>query len=265
MPAKTLLGNWHEELVFEADKKSLQKNLKEGGGLLSQRILAKVAQHRTPYALPGPSADGLLHFNVPLLMQNVDTLGFLSVDMDDQAAGPLGPKIQCTTVPSPNGASLRNSWILVPVPSADDSYWKSKGEESVVHYGQKFVIQSVPELTERPVFLSSERKSPNSSSKVSNNQEVYFSENGGQAAFWVVEFGNLEYRPDVEGQPAKASSVALIRHTSTNMPLASCTKHHLTNDFGTEYEVSCQKFERYHSKGGKAPEEKQNFWVFVSA
>jgi hypothetical protein len=264
MPAKVLLGNWHEELAYEADKKALQRNLKESGGLLSQRILAKVNHHRTPCSLPPVAADGYLRFNTPLMIQNMETLGCLSVDTDDQASSALGPKIHCTTVPSPDGATLRSTWILVPVPSADDAYWKSKGEEAVVHYGQKFVIQCLPDLSAQPLFLTSERKSPNSSSKVSQNQEVYFSANGGQAAFWSLEFGNAEYRPDMEGQPAKASSVALFRHTTTNMPLASSSKFHFTNDFGAENEVCCCKFQQYFSKGGRAPEQKSNFWVIVS-
>ena len=264
MSGKTLLGNWHEELAYQADKKALQRNLKESGGLLSQRILAKVNHHRTPCALPSVATDGFLHFNVPIMIQNMETLGYLAVDTDDQTNSALGPKIQCTTVPSAEGSTLRNSWVLVPVPSVDDAFWKSRGEESVVHYGQKFVVQSTPALSEQPLFLTSERKSPSSASKVSSNQEVYFSANGGQAAFWTVEFGNAEYRPDMEGQPAKASSVALFRHTATNMPLASSTKYHFTNDFGPEFEVCCCKFQQYHSKGGRAPEQKSNFWVIVS-
>lgn len=264
MPAKTLLGNWAEEIAYEADKKALQRNLKASGGLLSQRILAKVNQHRTPCQLAPVAADGYLRFNVPLMIQNMDTLGYLSVDTDDQSSSALGPKIQCTTVPTPEGALLRNTWVLVPVPSADDAFWQSKGEENVVHYGQKFVIQSAPGLSEQPLFLTSERKSPNSASKVSQNQEVYFSANGGQAAFWTLEFGNAEYRQDMEGQPAKQSSVAQFRHTITNFPLASSKKYHFTNDFGPEFEVSCCKFQQYCSKAGKAPELKENFWVIVS-
>lgn len=262
LSSKTRLGNWQEEIAFEEDKKRLRENIAESGGLLSQRILAKVRQHSTPVELAPVADDTFLRFGVPVMLQNADTVGVLSVDMDDKSMGPTGWKVNATTATATH-ATVRNAWILVPAPSADDVFWKGRGEADVVHYGQKFVIRSVPELAEPPVFLTSEMKSPQSCSKVTKNQEVYFSTNGGAAALWTVEFGNIEYRDDVVGQPAKATSMFVVRHVATNNLLAA-TSAKFNNDFGPENEVCCAKFQGYASKGGKAPEQKQNFWVFVS-
>jgi hypothetical protein len=260
MPTKPLLGNWQEELAYEADRKNLHLTRREMGTLISQQIIMKIKQHTSPCQLGAIDSDGFLRFGVPVSLKSVETCCFLSVDMDDKYLGPNGWKVVGSTG---NGYSqLRNSWVMVPVPSEDDAYWQQRGEADIVHYGQKFLISSVSELADPPIFLTSEMKSPSSVSRITSNQEVYFSSNGGLGSYWVVEFGNPEYREDVEGQPAKAESVFIIKHAATNNFLASFSKK-FVNDFGVENEICCSRVQEYASKAGKAPEQKSNFWTFV--
>lgn len=263
MPAKARVGNWQEELVYEADRKALLQATRENGALLSQKIVAKVRQHKTRTQLFTLPQDGILRFGAPIMLQNAETEGFLSVDIDDKASTSSGWRYTCTTAPSEH-PMLRNTWVLLPVPSADDAFWDAKGETDVIHYGQKFVIQSVADLTNPPIYLSSELKSPSSFSKVSSNQEAYFSEAGAQAALWCFAFGNPEFRLEMEGQPVKANSVLFVTHTTTNTPLAS-TKARYVNDFGPEYEVCCNRFRAFAAKHGTAPEVKANMWAAVTA
>lgn len=263
MPTKPRIGNWQEELVYEADKKKLLAETRALGGTLSQQIVAKVQQHRKTATLASAQADGFLRFGVPVMLQNAETECFLSTDTDDKSSAPGGFKIACTTAPAKN-PMVRNTWILLPVPSADDDFWASKGEGDVVHYGQKFLISSLEQLADTPLYLSSELKSPNTLSKITKNQEVYFSAAGGQQAMWTAQFGHLEYRPDMEGQPVKANCVLVLKHVLTNMPLAS-TKAKYGNDFGMEWEVCANKFQIMNTKHGNAPEQKANLWAFVTA
>lgn len=257
---KARVGNWQEELVYEADKKALLQSARQGGAMLSQQIFAKVKHHTAPAVL-GAAADGLLRFNTPLMLQNAETSCFLSVDLDDKSGNGSAVKVACTTAPA-KAPCLRNTWVLVPAPSADDEFWASKGESDVVHYGQKFIVRSVPELSEQGLFLCSERMSPTTQSKVTKNQEVYLSPIGRQQALWSFAHAHGEFRFETEGLPVRADSVVLVVHQLTNTPLAS-SKAKYGNDFGMEWEVCAHKFQSVQAKHGKAPETGQNLWGLV--
>jgi hypothetical protein len=251
--AKTRLGNWQEEIAFEEDKKKLQKALQSTGGLLSQQILAKVQQHTVPCQLG--VLGSVLQFGVPFMLQNASSNRILAIDMDDRIIGPLGWKVNCSTTSS-LAPMLRNSWIIMPGPSSGSSI----GDP--VCYGSKVLICSVPELADPPVFLGSEMKTPQSCSKFSKNQEVYFSPNTGISSLWSFEFANPEYRQDVEGQPINPTSTVVLKHIATNNFLAA-TGFHFTNDFGSENEVCCARFQMFASKSRSAPERPENYWKIV--
>eukprot|EP00758_Cryptobia_borreli_P004572 Tbor_TRINITY_DN4463_c0_g1::TRINITY_DN4463_c0_g1_i1::g.7963::m.7963 len=263
MPSgKTRIGNWQEDLVLAADKKKALLDLKACGGMLSQQILRKVRQHNQTCELAAADSDGLLRFHQPIMLQNGETEGFLSIDIDDKQEGPTGWRCIPTTVPQKKPV-LRSSFVLMPVYSKDDSLFDSKKEGDVVHYGQKFVIQTHPDLLEKPMFLISERKTAGVQSKVTANQPVYFCEEPGQAGLWAMGYSNAEYRDELVGHPVKANSLAVIQHTSTNTPLAS-TKTRYTNDFGPENEVCVHRYQTFHSISGSAPERKAMLWVAVT-
>ena len=259
---KTRIGNWQEELVYEADKKKALADVKSGGGLLSQQILAKAKHHTKEYKLANLSEDGYLRFNVPYMLQNAETNAFLSIDMDDKAQVGAEWRVAATTAPA-KVPLRRNSWILVPVPSADDEFLESKGEKDIVHYGQKFLIATVPELTEPAVYLSSQQLSPSNLSKITKNQEVYFSALGRQFALWCCVYAHPEYRFEMEGQAVKANTPILLRHTLTNVPLAS-GKFKYGNDFGAEFEVCCHKYAVVAAKHGNTAEKPNNLWAIVT-
>ena len=260
---KTRIGNWQEEQAFVAAKRKALDEARNGGQMLSQQIVAKIRQHNQECDLAPAEADGLLRFNVPIMIQNGATDGFLSLDIHDRVEGPHGWRVIPTTVPQKKPV-LRSAFVFVPIPSADDAFFADQGQGDVVHYGQKVAIQTHPGLLEEPMFLMSERKTPDSQSKVSGNQAVYFTEEPGQAGLWSILYGNPEYREEMVGQPVKANSLILIQHTPTNTPLAS-TKAKLVNDFGPEFEVCANRYQAFHSKSASAPEEKAVFWAAVTA
>lgn len=253
--AKTRLGNWQEEIAFEEDKKSLQKALQSTGGLLSQQILAKVQQHTVPCALG--QLDSVLQYGSPFMLQNASSNGTLAIDMDDRILGPLGWKVNCSTT-SAHSPVLRNSWVIMPGPSTGNKI----GDP--VCYGNKVLICSVPELADPPVVLASEMKTPQSCSKFSKNQEVYFTPNIGIGSLWSFEYANPEYRQDVEGQPINPTSAVVLKHVATNNLLAA-TNFHFTNDFGSENEVCCARLQVFASKSRTAPERPENYWHIVGA
>jgi hypothetical protein len=253
--AKTRLGNWQEEIAFEEDKKKLQKALQSTGGLLSQQILAKVQQHTVPCALGQLGSS--LQYGVPFLLQNSSNDGTLAIDMDDRILGPLGWKVNCSTTPS-RDATLRNSWIVMPSAASGAALGDS------VCYGSKVLICSVAELADPPVFLASEMKTPQSCSKFSKNQEVYFTPNTGIGSLWSFEYSNPEYRQDVEGQPINPTSAVVLKHVATNNFLA-VTNFHFTNDFGSENEICCARLQTFASKSRSAPERSENYWKIVGA
>ncbi|KAH9578735.1 hypothetical protein LSM04_003586 [Trypanosoma melophagium] len=267
MPRKALLGNWFEEEAYKRDRRRLMEG--RNGGFVdaaseTQRIMAKVKHHSTPYKLAKMPEDGYLHFYTPIMLQNAATLGFLSLDLEDRTMGPTGWRVVCSTAPA-DGPTLRNCFVLVPAPTGPTDMIAAPNEEAdMVHYGQPFFLMTVPELCDDPLSLVSEHKGPHSASKVTGKyQDVFFSPDGNCAeAMWVVDFANPDYREDMRDRPVKADAVMIIRHNHTNVPLAS-TKNVFYNDFGPEYEVCCNKFAPSVTKlrGGQLLDE--NFWTFV--
>lgn len=260
---KIRVGNWQEELVYQADRAALLKDARGSGATMSQRILSKVRHHKQSTELQRLRADGLLRFGEALAIQNAETKGCVSIDLDDSQPLGTGTRYGCTTAACPTPV-LRSTWKLVPVPSKEDVLLPEDRDPAVVHYGQRFVIESVDGLGDEPVYLSSQQKTPSSLSKVSNNQDAYFCTSGGQTAVWTALFAHPDYRMDMEGKPVKGNGLVLLKHVLTNTPLAS-TKARVANDFGAEYEVCCHRYLTVQAKGGNAPEQPSNLFAFVTA
>lgn len=262
--AKVRIGNWQEELAYEADRKNLLRDARASGSTLSQRILAKVQHHNQDVELQVVSEDGYLRYGQPLAIQNADTQGCLAADTDDKQQVGTETRYACTTTRTTT-PKLRSSWILVPVPSDQDALLNPNADPNIVHYGQRFVIQSLEGLHPEPLFVTSSQKNHLTLSRVTNNQDVFLTKRGGQAAIWSAVYANPEYRPDMEGKPVKANALVILRHQLTNMPLASSAAAKLANDFGAEFEVCCHRYLTSHSKGGNAPEQPANLWALVTA
>jgi hypothetical protein len=261
--AKVRIGNWQEELAYEADRKALVRDARASGATLSQRILAKVQRHNEPSQLQ-VTPDGFLRFNAPLAIQNADTQGCLAADTDDKQQVGTETRFACTTarIAEPK---LRSTWVFVPIPSDQDMLLAPDADPSVVHYGQRFQIRSMPDLSETPLFLTSGQKNHLNLSRVSSHQDAYFSQRDGQAAIWTAMYANPEFRLDMEGKPIKANALVILRHQLTNVPLASSSAAKLTNDFGVEFEVCCHRYLTTHSKSGTGAEQPSNLWALVTA
>jgi hypothetical protein len=262
--AKVRVGNWQEELAYEADRKALVAEARGAGATLSQRILAKVRHHRQRVELQDAPADGYLRFHRPIALQNADTQGCLATDLDDKSLVGAETRFAATTA-TLDEPQLRSSWILLPVPSNEDAFIDPASDPEVVHYGQRFVIQSLDNLRDEPLFLSSGPKTHTNLSRVTSNQDVFFTEKGGRNAIWFAVHANGEFRQDMTGKPIKANALVLLNHQATNTPLASTSTARVANDFGAEYEVCASRILAVRSKSGSAPELPANLWAFVTA
>lgn len=267
MPLKALLGNWFEEEAYERDRQRLMQG--RSGGVVEAstevaNVMAKVKHHNTPHAIAAIPADGNLRFYVPLMLQNANTCGFLSLDLDDRKATATGWQIACSTAPAEE-ATARCTVVLVPAAMPPtDSFPIPQDEEDVVHYGQPFYLMTVRELCPDPLFLVSEAVSPGNASHVSGRlQHVYFSPDGGSAgAMWCIDDANPAYQEDTRDHPVKAEDVIRIRHNMTNSPLASL-KETFYNDFGAQFEVGCGKLSALATRKRGGPTAQENLWMFI--
>ncbi|KPA84773.1 putative calpain-like cysteine peptidase putativecysteine peptidase Clan CA family C2 [Leptomonas pyrrhocoris] len=267
MPRKALLGNWFEEEAYERDRRRLMQGRSGGVVEASKEVanmMAKVKHHNTPHAIAPIPADGFLRFYVPLMLQNANTCGFLSVDLDDRKATTTGWQVACSTAPAEE-ATLRCTVVMVPAAMPPtDSFPIPEDEEDMVHYGQPFYLMTVRELCPDPLFLISEAVSPGNASHVSGKlQHVYFSPDGGGAeAMWCIDDANPAYQEDSRDHPVRAEDVIRVRHNMTNTPLASL-KETFYNDFGQQYEVGCGKLTLLSTRKRGGPPVKENLWMFI--
>ncbi len=256
---------------------------------LSAQIVAKRDHHLQPTKL-GTAFEGCVPFGVPVMLQNVETQGLLSIDLHDRQGVAKHMKIVTTTSSSTSGTApvLRNTWVLLPVQEDLEairmrySMLRSVGAGAgggalpetdpslVLHYGQRFVVCSTESMAlpaqhgEEPgcVFLASEARTASSQAKRSNAQETYYTPFASQKAWWTAVHAHPDFRQDMEFTPVKADAMFLIRHQLTATPLAS-TKTPYPNDFGAEYEVCAHRHLRMQVKNGHSLETDANFWTVV--
>lgn len=261
---RTFIGNWNEDVQYQEDQMRDYLTRREKGGLLSQKIGAKVKAHATPVALPPLRGDGWVHFGDCIMLQCAATDAFLSADVDDQLAPPPEEKYGVTTA-NAQGPLMRNTWQCVKLPCGDDPYWEEQGQGDVLHYGQKFRLQLNPDLCpgREPYRLLSEKMTPSCYSKVTKQQEVSAAGYGTMQTNWQVLFANPEFRFEMEGQPVKANTVVVLSHCATGQFLSS-DKKPLQNDFGWEWEVCAQKAYALKTKHKEAPELPCNRWALIT-
>ncbi|KAJ9447639.1 hypothetical protein DIPPA_27480 [Diplonema papillatum] len=262
---RTFIGNWSEDMQYQEDEMRDYLRKRDGGNLLSQQIKKKIAHHKIPVELPS-AGDGLLHVGQLVALQNGDTEGLLSVDLDDVLTQPPYKKISVSTRPQAEPC-LRNTWLFEKLPHPDDEYWAEKGEEDVIHYGQKVRVRLNPELAgpdQKPYYLTSERVTPSCHSRVTQQQEVALANYGTAALAWTFLYANPEFRFEMEGQPVKTNAVTVFTHCQTGQFLASHKKP-LLNDFGGEYEIFAKKLYGVQGKNNEVrPEAPFNHWVMVT-
>lgn len=267
MPRRPLLGNWYEEEAYANDRKRMMQGRSggevEAGGEVAN-IMAKLKHHSAPYPIAPLPEDGLLRFFNPVMLQNAETLGYLSVDLDDRKRGATGWQVGVTTATAEE-STLRNTVVLVPaVQPATDSYPVPQDERDVVHYGQPFYIMTLPELCDDPLSLVSEFRTPGNASRVSGLlQNAYYSPDGGSAgAMWCADYVLFDYQEDMRDHPVRADDPLILRHNMTNAPLASHKKT-LVNDFGPENEVGCGRLNTQASKRKIGALANSNTWMFI--
>eukprot|EP01064_Diplonema_japonicum_P034623 TRINITY_DN7243_c0_g3_i2.p1 TRINITY_DN7243_c0_g3~~TRINITY_DN7243_c0_g3_i2.p1 ORF type:complete len:306 (+),score=83.50 TRINITY_DN7243_c0_g3_i2:61-918(+) len=263
---RTFVGNWSEDMQCQEDEMQDYMRKRDMGELLSQQISSKKKEHNKGVQLE-PEGDGLVRSGQLIVLQNGDTQGYLSMDIDDELTCRPHQKIALSTVKA-KGPVVRNTWTITPLPHPDDEFWASKGEGDVIHYGQKVQITLnnaiVAKDSGKPLRLTSELLTPSCHSKTSRQQEVAIADHGTYALSWEFIYANPEYRFEMEGQPVKANSVAVLAHCATGQYLASHKKTVL-NDFGAENEVFAAKLYSIQGKNNEVrPEAPFNHWVIVT-
>jgi hypothetical protein len=297
--AKPRIGNWQEEIAFDTAKRNLVQEARvaasaggvagTGGGAaaLAHQILTKRAHHNQPTVLGGPSPDGFIRFGVPIMLQCAETQGFLSVDLHDRTGAGAKVRVAATTSERVTAPILRSTWVLLPVEDdeAEMAEYAKRGELDILHYGQKFFIRGLDDLTlaatgapatptssggaalgePEPLYLASTRKTPQTQSARSGNQDAYFTPVPSQEAWWVCTYAHPEYRLDMDLAPVRANqSVLVLKHHITGVPLASPKVPH-PNDFGADWEVSCNRYLRMQVRSGATLETEANLWAVATA
>lgn len=275
MPRKALLGNWYEEEIAQNDRKKLTQcqhacdAVKQSANATAEvlRAQSKVQHNNTPYQISPAPLDGHLRFYTPIMLQNADTLSYLSLDLDDRQFGATGWQVGCSTAPA-NESTLRNSFVLIPAPSpSTNGVAFHEDEANVVHYGQPMYIMTVPELCENSLYLVSEFKSPSSASRLSGKyQYVYLSPDGANAtAMWCADYADEQMKEDMRDRPVCVGDPLILRHNMTNGALISVKEERFCSDFGAEYEVGCGRLTMYASKRKAGPLLSANFWTPIHA
>ena len=253
---KCRIGNWSEDVALQEAKMEQYFRAKNSGNLISEKISRKMNVHLQKCKL---SSGDVIQFGDIVMLQNKDTLGYLSFDLDDDVSEHSHKKkYGATTGHSDVNAVNRNCYVIHRVKS-QDLFVIPKEEENYLHYGQPFTLRTVDDLGDETLFLTSEAKSTTTFSPVSCQNEVYFSNKYTYASQFIVDHLTKRMRLEYEGDPVNPRCGVVIRHMQTNQFLSSETKFIKNNDFGKEYEVCGKTNLDMHKK-----EKSTNVWSFVN-
>eukprot|EP00760_Papus_ankaliazontas_P011464 PhM_4_TR14794/c0_g1_i1/m.48023 len=253
--------SWTDDIAYEEEKMREFLRQRESGTLLSQRVAAKQLRHVQRINITPLRPEGWVCYGDIVMIQSAETQGFLSVDSDDVVQEVPLKKIGVTTAPAKH-PQYRNAWVVMRADVTQDPTWMAGVEgPDVLHYGQKFFLMAHPDLLP-DTYLHSELKTLTAFSKITRQQEVCVTPMRKRMTplLWSAVYADESFRFEMEGHPVKANSPMLLVHQMTNMPLSS-TKHTYANDFGGEWEVSCNKQVARGSLAGRD----QNYFVMVTA
>eukprot|EP00906_Rhabdomonas_costata_P029184 RCo041206 len=267
--SSTLVGNWSEEARFAEDLTRHKEGQKQRGELLSQSILGKMKVHNQEVSLTPQHDDEYVHMGDVVMLQCVDTKGYLSVDLDDstEVVG-QGWKYMLTTAPA-DRPKLRGAWVIQRVETPDDPTYPPE-HANVLHYHQPFKLALLPELYGAPkgsapqLFLHTEPVTGSCFSKVTRNQEVVALGGGTSDLLWCCEYLDQNLRMEMEGQPIRANAVLVVNHVLTNQPLCSMHTAVHVNDFGREFEVCASSQRGTGTKKRSQPEQPPNHWALIT-
>lgn len=238
--------------------------MKETNNLLVTKKEEKYANSLKKIELT-PFTEPVVQIGNYFLLWNAKSKGFLVTDTDDKNPN-YNDAFAVTTNPLMNFGSPRSLFCI--------EKYATKNESNVVNYGEKICLVTHPDIFQQKLYLTSSLVSSNSYSRFSRNQEVLVTSEKGFSTCWVIEHPDSTMRYTMEGKPVPLNEPFVLRHSSTARLLASDLIDYY-NDYGHEYEVSCNnyvsnnKFQAlYAEKEGKLKidtqmkiENDQNVWM----
>ncbi|CAD8178022.1 unnamed protein product [Paramecium octaurelia] len=268
---QTRIGNWFEEWELdETKKKDYLKNRQNG------QLASIVKDTKTNFSLRLASLsfpqDDYIHFGFHLMLQNLKTLGFLSIDIQERLK--IGEEAYNITTAQSTQPTVRSVFVIIPYTKEPNYYG-----DDVLHYGQQFRIVANPRISNNKTFyLHSLPQTPTRCAKISRKQEVCAIESDVFNAVWKLEHADPKIRFEMEGQPVRSDDTVLIKHSFTQHWLASDDIVY-QNDFGREREVFVHSYQCLNKtqnliaeKEGRTTidiplrnQEPQNLWKFQVA
>lgn len=228
---QTRIGNWYEEMVLE-DEKMREFLEKKAKGTLT---IQKIRQNLNSVAMPPPNPDGNLHYGTPIRLVNEEFGFFLACDPGD--AENVEEEMYSATASRQADVTARNVWILRRIDEITDKPVESDaGGDDVVCYGDRFLIQSTDALDAKPFYIGSHILDWAHFSRISRKQIVYSTQKESYMNTWTVESIGRDTMMEMEGEPVKIGDMVLIKHASTQAPLAA-TEASVLNDYGNENEL----------------------------
>lgn len=239
---KTRNGNWFEESVLEDEKMREFLEKKEKGTLTIQRIRQNLASVDIPKPVERSiSDDPNLHYNQMIRIANVEKKCFVACDPGD-AENAEEDMYSCSGSQQIE-STARNVWILKKYQEKGRDLLTlatDDGEDDIVHYGDQFVLSTTDNIGATPFYLASIASDWSHFSRISRKQLVYSTDKLDYRCVWKIDSVGRDSSFDMEGEPIQLDTPVLIKHCSTNSPLA-VRDSTVLNDYGSEFELVCAR------------------------
>ncbi|XP_040349412.1 cilia- and flagella-associated protein 161 [Herpailurus yagouaroundi] len=257
------MGNWNEDIYLEEElmKDFLEKRGK--GQLLIQRNRRLKENLLRPTQL-SVSEDGYVHCGDKVMLVNpahaeVGAHLFLGGDLSlcatpDEIKAHLSDELEV-----PCGLSAAQTRI--PVGRNTFTILRADGNATgqVLRYGQDFCLATTGGFEDKMLYLSSDHRTLQKSSKRSLLQEAYLTDEVSYLSCWQAAFLDPQLRLEYEGAPVPANAKILIYHCRTNRGLAAHRHLFLSTYFGKEAEVAVHTHLDSHRV-----EKPSNRWMLVT-
>jgi len=243
----TKIGNWFEEIALSESKQSDFKKNSDGGSLGLRKLQAKLQKCNqiVPHTF---TPDGLIRYGDTIVLRHMLTDRNLACDPYDDIY-PSWHKFLVTAtndrVPTARGTFR----ILRPSSKMANKEDGLVSDDDVVHYGQAFLLACNESLLYSEysdqlapcLYLSSTLKNERTTTKTTNRQAVYMTEELNSESVWIItkpsggrKEGNERFLS--VGSPIDADSEVVLSHRATNTLLTVDPKHTDNTDFGVEFE-----------------------------
>ncbi|XP_047702787.1 cilia- and flagella-associated protein 161 isoform X2 [Prionailurus viverrinus] len=257
------MGNWNEDIYLEEElmKDFLEKRAK--GQLLIQRNRRLKENLLRPMQL-SVSEDGYVRCGDKVMLVNpahaeVEAHLFLGGDLSlcatpDEIKAHLSGELEV-----PCGLSAAQTRI--PVGRNTFTILRADGNATgqVLRYGQDFCLATTGGFEDKMLYLSSDHRTLQKSSKRSLLQEAYLTDEVSYLSCWQAAFLDPQLRLEYEGAPVPANAKILIYHCGTNRGLAVPRHVFLSTYFGKEAEVAVHTHLDSHRV-----EKPSNHWMLVT-